>query len=160
MCSARTSLAVNRLKKGAPFHPSDEDLSLGALACAAASTAGRPLASSRSTMQTTAATIIPASRAASMALMVEAPVVQTSSTMTTRAPGRLKPSMRRAGAVGLLSFAHQETVQQRSGGIRSRAPCAGSGHVGDDGVRAQGESADGLRINVILLRVARGWRAR
>ena len=39
--------------------------------------------------------VMPASCAASMALMVEAPVVQTSSTMTTRAPSRQKPSMRR-----------------------------------------------------------------
>jgi len=50
ICSARTSLAVNRLKKGAP--------------AAAASTAARPFASSRSTRQTTAPTIIPASVAA------------------------------------------------------------------------------------------------
>jgi len=33
--------------------------------------------------------------AASIALMVEAPVVHTSSTITTRAPAREKPSMRR-----------------------------------------------------------------
>ena len=46
-------------------------------------------------MQTTAAMIMPASRAASMAVMVDPPVVHTSSTMTTRAPGWQKPSMRR-----------------------------------------------------------------
>ena len=52
-CSARTSFAVNNRRNGASF--------------AAFSTAGRPLASSRSTMHTTAATVMPASSAASMA---------------------------------------------------------------------------------------------
>ncbi len=80
-CSARTSRAVNIEKNGTPS--------------AAASTAGRPFASSRSTRQTTAATTIPASRAAWIALIVDAPVVQTSSTITTRAPSRKKPSIRR-----------------------------------------------------------------
>ena len=90
-------------------------------ALAAASTAGRPLASSRSTMQTTAATIIPASRAASMALMVDAPVVQTSSTMTTRAPSRQKPSMRRP-------------VPWAFSALRTRKPCS-SGAPGFDCAR-------------------------
>ena len=49
-----------------------------------------------------------------------------------------------AGAVGLLGLADEETVEQWCGGAGKRAPCAGGGHVGDDGVRAQGESADGF----------------
>jgi CRP-like cAMP-binding protein len=84
--------------------------------------AGRPLASSRSTMQTTAATTMPASRAASMAVMVEAPVVQTSSTMTTRAPFAIEAFDAAAGAVGLLGFADEEAVDQRRSRVsRARA---------------------------------------
>jgi len=31
------------------------------------------------------------------------------------------------------------------------APGAGGGDVGDDGIRAQGEAADGFRVDVVLL---------
>src|SRR5664280_3803930 len=79
-CWARTSFAVNSATN-----------SSGA---AAFSTLALPPASSRSTRHNTPAISNPNSRAASMAWMVEAPVVQTSSTMTTRAGFCRKPSMR------------------------------------------------------------------
>ena len=116
---------------------------------AAASTAGRPLASSRSTMQTTAATIMPASCAASMALMVEAPVVQTSSTIDDARALLAKSFNAAAGAVGLLGLADQKAVEQGRAGMFLRAPGAGRGHIGDDGVGAHGESADGFGVDSV-----------
>ena len=79
-CSVRTSRALKIETNGA--------------GAAAFSTLGRPLASSRSTRLITPTTSNPNSRAASMACTVEAPVVQTSSTITTRAPFSREPSMR------------------------------------------------------------------
>ena len=79
-CSLRTSFAVKIEMNGA--------------GAAAFSTLGRPWASSRSTRHIAPTTLKPNSRAASMACTVEEPVVQTSSTITTRAPFSRKPSMR------------------------------------------------------------------
>ena len=67
---------------------------------------------SRSTRQRTPATTMPASRVASMAAMVEPPVVQTSSTMTTGAPGSEKAFDAAAGAVGLFGLADEEAVEK------------------------------------------------
>ncbi len=81
-CSARTSLAVKRRKKGR------------VLARRLRRRGGRWLPRARRCRPRRRRSCrLPC--AASMALMVEAPVVQTSSTMTTRAPSRQKPSMRR-----------------------------------------------------------------
>ena len=95
-CAARTSFAVKSEWS----------------ACAAASTAGRPLASSRSTRQATAITFIPASRAASIAVMVDAPW-ETSSTIKT---GRLfRKSLQSAVQYhALFSFADQKSMNQRA----------------------------------------------
>ena len=54
-----------------------------------------------------------------------------------------------AGAVSLLRLADQEAVDQWGGRIGERPPGTGGGHVGDDGVGAQGESADGFSIDFI-----------
>src|SRR4051812_43239490 len=78
-CSSRTSSAVKIGTKGA--------------GAAALSTAFRP-DSSRSTRHITPTTSKPYSRAASIAWIVDAPVVQTSSTMTTFAPFSRYPSIR------------------------------------------------------------------
>ena len=58
---------------------------------------------------------MPASRAASMAVMVEPPVVQTSSTMTTLGAGFEESFDLAAGAVGLLGFADEEAVDEGGG---------------------------------------------
>jgi len=55
-----------------------------------------------------------------------------------------------AGAMAFFGLADQKAVQQRRGGIGLRAPSAGRGHVGDDGVGTHGESADGLGIDPVL----------
>ena len=57
-----------------------------------------------------------------------------------------------AGAVGLFRLAHQEAMEERGAGMLLRAPGAGGGDVGDDGVGAHGESADGLGVDVILFK--------
>ena len=55
-----------------------------------------------------------------------------------------------AGAVSFFRLAHQKSMQQRGrcaalrGGFQ-RGLRAGRGHVGDDGISAEGESADGLK---------------
>jgi hypothetical protein len=54
------------------------------------------------------------------------------------------------GPMCLFGFAYEEAVEQGSARILLRAPCAGGCDVGDDGICAHGESADGLRIDVIL----------
>src|ERR1022692_1822063 len=56
-----------------------------------------------------------------------------------------------ASAVSLLSFADQEAVQQRCARMGECPPGAGRGHIGDDRVRAQGESAHRFGIDVIFL---------
>ncbi len=79
------------------------------------STAGRPLASSRSTMQTTAATIMPASRAASNRVdggsAGGADVVDDDDARAFPA----ETFNATAGAVGLLCFADEKAVEERSG---------------------------------------------
>ena len=135
MCSARTSSAVNRRRNGAPW--------------AAASTAGRPLASSRSTMQTTATTSMPASRAASIAVMVEAPVVHTSSTITTRAPSRQKPSIRRPVPCAFSALRTRKPWSRGAAGCDC-ARHALAVHVGNDGIGAQRQAAYCVRLDAVL----------
>jgi hypothetical protein len=55
------------------------------------------------------------------------------------------------GAVRFLGFANEEAVQQRRGGVGLGAPGAGGGDIGDDGVGAESEAADGFGIDAILL---------
>jgi hypothetical protein len=59
-------------------------------------------------------------------LIVDAPVVQTSSTITTRAPSRQNPSIRRP------------------------VPCAGGRHVADNRVGTHGEATDGFGVDSLL----------
>ena len=56
-----------------------------------------------------------------------------------------------AGAVGLLCFAYQESVEQRAARILLCTPGAGGCDIGDDWVSAHGEAADGLGLNSVLL---------
>jgi len=56
------------------------------------------------------------------------------------------------GSVRLFGLANQKSVEQWSAGVGERAPSAGGGHVGDDGVRAQGEPANGLGLNSVLFK--------
>jgi hypothetical protein len=103
---------------------------------AAFSTLGLPLASSRSTRHMAPTTSNPNSRAASIACTVEAPVVQTSSTITTRAPFSRKPSMRCP-------------VPCCFSALRTRKPlqfAAHHRHRHHDGIGSHGEAADGLRL--------------
>ncbi len=66
-----------------------------------------------------------------------------------------------AGAVGLFGFADQEAVEQRRAGVLKCAPGAGGGDVGDDGVGAHGESADGFCFDVFSSRSSRmAWPVR
>jgi len=56
-----------------------------------------------------------------------------------------------AGAVGFFSFADEEAMEQWAGGILLRAPGAGCGDVGDDGIGTHGEPADGVGLDAVLL---------
>jgi len=47
-------------------------------------------------------------------------------------------------AMLFFRFADEEAVELRRGWVGVRTPGAGRGHVGDDGIGAQGEAADGL----------------
>ena len=121
-CSLRTSFAVKMETNGA--------------GAAAFSTFGRPFASSRSTRHIAPTTSNPNSRAASIAWIVDAPVVQTSSTITTRAPFSLETLDALSGAVLLLGFANEEAVEFAAD-HRNRH---------HDRVRAHRQAADGLRF--------------
>ena len=58
-----------------------------------------------------------------------------------------------AGSVGLFGLADEKAVEEpgtRFGaGMGERAPCAGRGHVGDDGIGAHGEATDGFRVDLV-----------
>ncbi len=56
-----------------------------------------------------------------------------------------------AGSVGLLGFADEEALDERGAGALLGAPGAGGGDVGDDGIRAHSESADGVGVDVFLM---------
>ncbi len=86
-----------------------------------------------------------------MAVMVEAPVVQTSSTMTTWRALLEEAFDAAAGAVGLLGFADEEAVDEGRCVDFLRVPGAGGGDVGDDGVGAHGESADGRWLELVVV---------
>ena len=112
---------------------------------------------------------MPASRVASMAVMVEPPVVQTSSTMTTCAPGWRKPSMRRpvpwvfsalrtrkpwmsVGAGSESSSSKSEVGAERAefGVVGERARPMARGGVGDQRIGAHGQAANGDRMGHVL----------
>ncbi len=99
-------------------------------------------------------TFMPDSRVASMAVMVEPPVVQTSSTMTTWAPSLWKPSRRRpvpwvfSALRTRKPWTRGRFVGRGAGGVV--APGAGAGGVGDEGVGSHGESADGFGLREVL----------
>ena len=86
-----------------------------------------------------------------MAVMVEAPVVQTSSTMTTERALFEEALDAAAGAVGLLGFADEEAVDEGRSVDFLRVPGAGRGDVRDDGVGAHGESADGRGLELVMV---------
>jgi hypothetical protein len=65
-----------------------------------------------------------------------------------------------AGAVGLFCLADEEAVDQGRAGLRLSAPCAGDGDCGDDGISAQGESADGRGVEVVLAEQVEDGEAR
>lgn len=56
-----------------------------------------------------------------------------------------------ACSVGFFCFPDEEAVDERRAGMAERVVGAGSGHIGDDGVRAHGEPADGLRADLVLV---------
>ena len=110
---------------------------------------------------------MPASRAASMAVMVEPPVVQTSSTMTTWRALLQEAFDAASGAVRFFGFADQEAVDEGGGwvgagfevefagelehlGVVGERPGAGAGGVGDQRVGAHGEAADGFGLGDVL----------
>ena len=86
-----------------------------------------------------------------MAVMVEAPVVQTSSTMTTGAPFSKKPSMRRPVPWAFSALRTRKPWMSGARGYLLRVPGAGRGDVGDDGVGAHGESADGCGLELVVV---------
>ena len=104
---------------------------------------------SRSTRQKTPATFMPASRVVSMAVMVLPPVVQTSSTMTTEAPGFKKAFDAAAGTVSLFGLTDEEAVDERGAVVVARVPGAGAGDVGDERVCAHGEASDGFGLREV-----------
>ena len=55
-----------------------------------------------------------------------------------------------AGAVSLFGFADKKAMDQVRAVMLLRVPGAGGGHVGDDGIGAEGESADGCRFELLL----------
>ena len=136
-CSARTSSEVKRLRKGAPL--------------AAASTAGRPFASVRSTRQTTPIDAHPRGmggldggdgRAAGGAYVVDDEHRRILFRKAFDLP---------ACAVRLLRFAHEKAVDQTAFAGIAVVLRAGDGHRGDDGIGAEGEAADGVRIEMMLV---------
>ena len=54
------------------------------------------------------------------------------------------------GTVSLFRLANEEAVQQWCAGMGEGAPRAGGGYVGDDGIGAHSETANGVCLNVIL----------
>ena len=82
----------------------------------------------------------PSTRALSIALMMEPPLVTTSSTIATRAPRSMEPFDPLAGAVFLGLLADDESLD------RITQPPALGNHAGDDGIGADGEPADGVDV--------------
>ncbi len=81
-----------------------------------------------------------------MAVMVEAPVVQTSSTMRTGASFWKNPSMRRPVPWAFSALRTRKPWMSGDAGLLLGAVGAGDGDGGDDRVGAEGEPADGRRL--------------
>ena len=120
---------------------------------------------SRSTRQSTPMTFMPASRVASMAVMVEPPVVQTSSTMTTvraalqgslrrgvRCRGPSRPCGRgtRARSVGVGAVVFFGVELEELSCSRRAPRQTGRGGVRDQRVGAHGEAADGFGLREVF----------
>ena len=56
-----------------------------------------------------------------------------------------------AGTVGFLSLPHEKSVQERCTGVLLCTPGAGGSDVGNDGICAHGESADGFSLDAVLV---------
>ncbi len=85
-----------------------------------------------------------------MAVMVEPPVVHTSSTMSTGALSSLKPSIF-PRAVGLLCLADKKTVDEAAFASFCMMLRAGDRYRGDDRIGAQSQAADGMRIEMMFV---------